>query len=345
MTERRTYSDVVRVQHVNENANSEPTQSTVLVAEEEVSYFDGDWSVGYGSDNDNGQVGADVAYTSGNTDVISPVEVVSTPDPFVPLYERVTPSYYVGTWQEFLPETPPTPAMSDASGVAISPCYIPRDFGSPSDTAWLLIRQNPDLCEQNGVCPREIENLVRNALVMQSMNPTLSKTDIIGCLCPDGKCKPLPPIGASSIKVVVDCLECEDDCPICLCPMEDEMGCITSCGHIFHRSCFFKVKEDSWGNWKRCPLCRTRLSAMSYNIIRDRFNTWSNCNCCEHHKRRRPSKFCAGAQDVEHMSKCSDPRARVVFELLFRLRECTPTCHCSCRSEMRRLCRLNIYKY
>jgi hypothetical protein len=30
---------------------------------------------------------------------------------------------------------------------------------------------------------------------------------------------------------------------------------------------------------------------------------------------------------------------------LFRLRECTPTCHCSCRSEMRRLCRLNIYKY
>jgi hypothetical protein len=247
---------------------------------------------------------------------------------------------------ENVPETQPTPLMQDASGVAIPPPgYIPRDFGSPADTAWLLLRQNPEICEQNGVCPREIENLVRNAIVLQSMNPALSKTDIIGCLCPEGKCKPLPPMGASSIKVVVDCLECEDDCPICLCPMEDEMGCITSCRHIFHRSCFFKIREDSWGNWKRCPLCRTRLSAQSYNIIRDRFNVWSNCNCCEHHKRRRPSKFCAGAPNVEHFGKCSDPRARVVFELLFRLRECTPTCHCSCRSEMRRLCRLNIYKY
>jgi hypothetical protein len=247
-----------------------------------------------------------------------------------------------------VPPTPPTttPTILDVSGVAIPPPgYIPRDFGSPSDTAWLLLLQNPEICEQNGVCPREIENLVRNSLVMQSMNPALSKTDIIGCLCPDGKCKPLPPIGASSIKVVVDCLECEDDCPICLCPMEDEMGCITSCSHIFHRSCFFKIPEDPWGNWKRCPMCRTRLSSRSYNIIRDRFNVWSSCNCCEHHKRRRPSKFCAGATDVEHFGKCSDPRARVVFELLFRLRECTPTCHCSCRSEMRRLCRLNIYRY
>lgn len=247
---------------------------------------------------------------------------------------------------ESVPETPPTPLVQDASGVSIPPPgYVPRDFGSPSDTAWLLLRQNPEICEQNGVCPREIENLVRNAIVMQSMNPALSKTDIIGCLCPEGKCKPLPPMGASSVKVVVDCLEREDDCPICLSPMEDEMGCITSCRHIFHRSCFFKIPEDSWGNWKRCPLCRTRLSARSYNIIRDRFYVWSNCNCCEHHKRRRPSKFCAGAPNVEHFGKCSDPRARVVFELMFRLRECTPTCHCSCRSEMRRLCRLNIYKY
>ncbi len=252
----------------------------------------------------------------------------------------------IGHASEGSENVPATPLMQDASGVAIPPPgYIPRDFGSPSDTAWLLLRQNPEICEQNGVCPREIENLVRNAIVMQSMNPTLSKTDIIGCLCPEGKCKPLPPMGASSIKVVVDCLECEDDCPICLCPMEDEMGCITSCRHIFHRSCFFKIPEDSWGNWKRCPLCRTRLSARSYNIIHDRFYAWSNCNCCEHHKRRRPSKFCAGAPNVEHFGKCSDPRARVVFELLFRLRECTPTCHCSCRSEMRRLCRLNIYKY
>jgi hypothetical protein len=247
---------------------------------------------------------------------------------------------------ESVPQTPPTLALSDASGVSLPPPgYIPRAFGSPSDTAWLLLRQNPEICEQNGVCPREIENLVRNSLVMQSMNPRLSKTDIVGCLRPDGKCKPLPPMGASSIKVVVDCLECEDDCSICLCPMEDEIGCITSCRHIFHRSCFFKIPADSWGNWKRCPLCRTRVSGTSYNIIRDRFNTWSNCNCCEHHKRRRPLNFCAGAPNVEHFGKCSDPRARVVFELLFRLRECTPTCRCSCRSEMRRLCRLNIYKY
>ena len=283
------------------------TQSTVQAAgDHEQDAFD--WSIDYSSGTVN------------DSDQVSPSEVVS--------------------------ETPSTPTMQDASGVSIPPpCYVPRDFGSPSDTAWLLLRQNPEICEQNGVCPHEIENLVRNSIVMQSMNPVLSKTDIIGCLCPDGKCKPLPPMGASSIKVVVDCLECEDDCPICLCPMEDEMGCITSCRHIFHRSCFFKIPEDSWGNWKRCPLCRTRLSARSYNIIRDRFDVLSNCNCCEHHKRRRPSKFCAGAPDVEHFGKCSDPRARVVFELLFRLRECTPTCHCSCRSEMRRLCRLNIYKY
>jgi len=262
-----------------------------------------DWSVGYGSENNNS----------------SPEDIV--------------------------PATPPTPSITDSSGVAIPPGYIPRDFGSPSDTAWLLLRQNLRICEENGVCPLEIENLLRNAISRQADYPEMSKTDIIGCLCPDEKCKPLPPMGASSIKVVVDCLECEDDCPICLCPMEDEMGCITSCRHIFHRSCFFKIPEDNWGNWKRCPLCRTRLSATSYDIIRDRFNVWSICNCCEHHKRRRPLKFCAGAPNVEHFGKCSDPRARVVFELLFRLRECTPTCHCSCRSEMRRLCRLNIYKY
>lgn len=245
---------------------------------------------------------------------------------------------------EYVQETPSTPTIPDASGVSLPPPeYIPRAFGSsPSDTAWLLLRQNPEICGQNGVCPREIENLVRNALVMQSMNPTWSKTDVIGCLCPDGVCKPLPPLGASSVKVVVDCLECEDECSICLCPMKDEIGCITSCRHIFHRSCFFKIPEVSWGNWKKCPLCRTRVSGTSHDIIRDRFNVWSNCDCCEHHKRRRPSKFCAGASDVEHFGKCRDPRARVVFELLFRLRECTPSCQCSCRSEMRRLCRLNI---
>jgi hypothetical protein len=303
---RRTYPDIIREQtRLFVDETEEETQSTVQAAEQ--------------LETEQDSFDWSIGYSS-ESDNSGPIESV--------------------------PPTPPTPVVPDIPVDTIPPPgYIPRDFGSPSDTAWLLLRQNPEICEQNGVCPREIENLVRNALVMQSMNPTLSKTDIIGCLCPDGKCKPLPPIGASSIKVVVDCLECEDDCPICLCPMENEMGCITSCRHIFHRSCFFKIPEDPWGNWKRCPLCRTRLSARSYDIIRDRFDTWSNCNCCEHHKRRRPSKFCAGAPNVEHFGKCSDPRARVVFELLFRLRECTPTCHCSCRSEMRRLCRLNIYKY
>jgi hypothetical protein len=165
--------------------------------------------------------------------------------------------------EEFVSERPPTPTVSDASVVVIPPDYIPLDFGSPSDTAWFLLRQNLGICEENGVCPLDIENLLRNAISRQSDYPEMSKTDVIGCLCPDGKCRPLPPMGASSIKVVVNCLECEDDCPICLCPMEDEMGCITSCSHIFHRSCFFKIKEDPWGNWKRCPLCRNRLSARS----------------------------------------------------------------------------------
>jgi len=42
--------------------------------------------------------------------------------------------------EESVSERPPTPSMSDASSVAIQPGYIPRDFGSPSDTAWLLRR-------------------------------------------------------------------------------------------------------------------------------------------------------------------------------------------------------------
>lgn len=253
---RRRYSDILREQIISAAESEEETQSTVQTPEEPV--------------QDVYEITQDALDWSIGYD-----PEVSENGPGVSV-----------------PDTPPTPSVQDASGVAIPPPeYIPRDFGSPADTAWLLLRQNPEICEQNGVCPREIENLVRNAIVMQSMNPALSKTDIIGCLCPDGKCKPLPPMGASSIKVVVDCLECEDDCPICLCPMEDEIGCITSCSHIFHRSCFFKIKEDPWGNWKPCPLCRTRLSARSYDIISDRFRTWSNCNCCEHHKRRRPSNF------------------------------------------------------
>jgi hypothetical protein len=303
----RTYSDAVRGQFEQPSAVYEEETRSIFLVTEEYTQDAYDWSVGIHSDSESDS-------NPDNNDVNRSEDLE------------------IGALSSF--------AVVDVSGGS-----LPRDFGSPADSAWLLLRQNPEICDQNGVCPIEIEILLRNALSRQSDHPTMSKTDVIGCLCPDGKCKPLPPIGASSIKVVVNCLECEDDCPICLCPMEDEMGCITSCCHIFHRSCFFKIPEDPWGNWKRCPLCRTRLSAQSYDIISDRFNVWSSCNCCEHHKRRRPSKFCAGATDVEHFGKCSDPRARVVFELLFRLRECTPTCHCSCRSEMRRLCRLNIYRY
>ena len=228
---------------------------------------------------------------------------------------------------------PPTPSVHIENTQSIV---------SHADTAWILIRQNLGVCEAYDVCPREIESLLRNAISRQSDYPHMAKSDIIGCLCPDGKCTPRPTMGLNSIKVVYDCLECEDECSICLNPCEDDMCIITRCKHIFHRSCFFKIPENSLGNWKPCPLCRTHVSGKSFVQIEREFRKWSTCKCCDHHMRRRPSEFNARDPNVEHIAKCSNPRAMAILELLFRLRERTPTCHCSCRSEMRRLCRLLI---
>ena len=52
--------------------------------------------------------------------------------------------------------------------------------------------------------------------------------------------------------IIVDHLEIEEDCPICMDSLQKTDLVVTRCGHSFHSSCLFKhlSKHDN------CPCCR-----------------------------------------------------------------------------------------
>ena len=220
------------------------------------------------------------------------------------------------------------------------------------DIADLLVHENMEVLKKHfrGAEPPvdEIVMLLAEALDRQCENPHLPKWEIVGCLCP-GICKPVLPIVWPKLvrtccKGTCECDECQEDCPICLTPGENGDVIMTSCGHRFHKQCWLKLvasSDQSGGDFLPCPLCRTRVSAMSYKNARETFMRFSACTCCEHHQARRPTEFPTGLTPfVEKRDICGDPRAQAIRSLLWCKRARTPTCQCECRAISRKVCRL-----
>ena len=220
------------------------------------------------------------------------------------------------------------------------------------DIADLLVHENMEVLKKHFGCAEppvdEIVMLLAEALDRQCENPHLPKWNIVGCLCP-GICEPMSPLVLPKLvrtccKGMCECDECQDDCPICLTPGETGDVIKTSCGHRFHKRCWLKLVESSdksGGDFLPCPLCRTRVSAMSYKNARETFLRFSSCTCCEHHQYRRPTEFPTGLTPfVEKHDICGDPRAQAIRSLLWYKRARTPTCQCECRAISRKVCRL-----
>lgn len=220
------------------------------------------------------------------------------------------------------------------------------------DIADLLVHENMEVLKKHfrGAEPPVDEIVMRlaEALDRQCENPHLPKWEIVGCLCP-GICKPVSPIVWPKLvrtccKGSCECDECQEDCPICLTPGETGDVIMTSCGHRFHKRCWLKLvasSDQSGGDFLPCPLCRTRVSAMSYKNARETFMRFSTCTCCEHHQARRPTEFPTGLTPfVEKRDICGDLRAQVLRSLLWCKRARTPTCQCECRAISRKVCRL-----
>lgn len=220
------------------------------------------------------------------------------------------------------------------------------------DIADLLVRENMEVLKKHfrGAEPPVDEIVMRlaEALDRQCENPHLPKWEIVGCLCP-GICKPVSPIAWPKIvrtccKGMCECDECQEDCPICLTPGENGDVVKTSCGHRFHKRCWLKVvasSVQSGGDFLPCPLCRTRVSAMSYKNAHEIFMRNNLCTCCEHHQFRRPTEFPTGLTPfVDKLDICGDPMAQAIRSLLWCKRARTPTCHCECRAISRKICRL-----
>jgi hypothetical protein len=270
-----------------------------------------------------------------------------TDDTLVPNYPNDTESSYenVSTWDDlhYRNELDHTDACGDCDTQV-------HTFPSSqsADIANLLVHENMDVLrrflhgDEHSV--EEIEMLLTDILDNQCENPNLSKCELVGCLCP-GVCKPMqitpsPKIVQDACKFGCECDVCTDDCSICLMPFGSGDSIKTSCNHRFHEKCWLKVPHSVSDDWVPCPLCRTRASLWTYKNAKSAFLRTVQCTCCEHHQSRRPTEFFSDAPFVENFKRCSDPRAIVLRELLWRKRERTPTCHCECRGISRRMCRM-----
>lgn len=69
------------------------------------------------------------------------------------------------------------------------------------------------------------------------------------------------PINANAGELACEPATSEEDCPICLVPLDD---CVrTPCGHLFHKAClehYFMVAREP-GTRAKCPLCRSAVHA------------------------------------------------------------------------------------
>ena len=49
--------------------------------------------------------------------------------------------------------------------------------------------------------------------------------------------------------------KCDDDCPICLEPLDKDVVKLSLCRHCFHRKC---IKQHFKANGESCPMCRAK---------------------------------------------------------------------------------------
>ena len=202
-------------------------------------------------------------------------------------------------------------------------------------TAELLFNEYEQYIHDNypEVDTNEIKLKLSNILSERTKHPELSKRDIIGCMCGKIPCNIRYSNYLTGMMPI--CKPCHDDCSICLEPLADKQCVKTSCNHIFHLKCMFKI--ENMHKFLTCPMCRNYIGILSQDSDRDKFLQLKQCNCCERHKQRRPRKFSSKAA---FSYQCSNPLADILMEILRdydnSIRE--PKCKCDCRKKMRLYC-------
>ena len=204
-------------------------------------------------------------------------------------------------------------------------------------TAELLFNEYEQYIRENypEVDPNKIKENLPNLLHRRIEHPELSKRDIIGCMCDKISCN----IRYSNYltEMMPICEPCQDDCSICLEPLANKQCVKTSCNHIFHRLCMYKI--ENMYNFITCPLCRNYIGILAQDSDKNKFLQLKQCNCCERHKQHRPREFSSKAA---FSYQCSNPLADILTEILRdydnSIRE--PKCNCNCRKQMRLYCRI-----
>ena len=204
-------------------------------------------------------------------------------------------------------------------------------------TAELLFHENEQYIHENypEVDPNEIKGILPNFLRRRTEYPEFSKRDIIGCLCGKIPCS----IRYSNYltEMMPVCEPSQDDCSICLEPLAVKQCVKTSCNHIFHRLCMFKIGKMC--EFPPCPMCRNHMGILSQDSDKYQFLQLKQCNCCERHKWRKPREFSSKAA---FSYQCSNPLADILMELLRNYDNSirNPKCNCNCRKQMRLYCRI-----
>lgn len=202
-------------------------------------------------------------------------------------------------------------------------------------TAELLFNEYEQYIHDNypEVDTNEIKLKLSNILSERTKHPELSKRDIIGCMCGKIPCNIRYSNYLTGMMPI--CKPYHDDCSICLEPLAGKQCVKTSCNHIFHRLCMYKI--ENMHKFLTCPMCRNYIGILYQDSDKYQFSQLKQCNCCERHKQRRPRKF---SSQAAFSYQCSNPLADILMEILRdydnSIRE--PKCKCNCRKKMRLYC-------
>ena len=162
----------------------------------------------------------------------------------------------------------------------------------------------------------------------------------------------------------IHCAFTIDDVVTCNICLEDNDGLIqrkakrrliTSCGHIFHKSCF-----DQWAKASNkgslcglisCPSCRGEVISdhQTSKARKQLFDALAQCTCCSRHQRERPLSYTYDPDlDVRTSSKAQEEALNTLsyeeYEVWcdtnsWRRMEERAWCGCHCRRRMRSMVR------
>jgi len=206
-----------------------------------------------------------------------------------------------------------------------------------NSTADLLFNENEQHIREcyPEVDLNEIKTFLRKMLLRRTEYPKYTRCDIIGCFCGDKLEKPRH--SYSIIDSMEVCKPYKDNCTICLDPLKLKQCVITSCNHIFHRSCIYQLEKIK--EFPLCPLCRYPMGILSQEEDETDFLQLQKCECCERHKRKRPRKL---SDKAVVPYQCSNLRADILMELMRKYDNSIRTikCNCNCRKQMRMYCKI-----